>query len=420
MLPLTDQSLVIIDGVRTPFAKFQTDLAPASAVDLGRTAVAALLARTDLDPSLIDETLFGCVAQPADAANLARVIALRAGIPEEIPAMTVQRNCASGLEALTLAADRIAGKRGEVFVVGGVESMSQIPLLVPPQTSQKLSDWQRAKTGAQRARAVSAFRLSDLSPIIALRLGLYDPVVGMNMGETAELLAREFRISRKEQDAFALRSHEKATAAMEWLQTEIVPVYRASKTNQVVTTDNGIRPNQNLAALAKRTPVFDRNTGTVTAGNASQITDGAVALLVMTLGKANQLGFTPLGRLVDHVYTGCDPRRMGLGPVQAIKGLCENAKLCPEDMDLVEINEAFAAQVLSVLVALEKEGLPVQRETLNPQGGAIALGHPVGASGARLALTALYQLKHRDQQRALISLCVGGGQGGAAILERIP
>ncbi len=426
---MTAPRLVIIDGVRTPFCKMGTDLARLGADELGRIAVNALLTRTGLDPALIDEVIFGCVAQPAEAANVARVIALRAGIPEAVPAFTVHRNCASGLEAFTQAFEKMAAGRGSIFLVGGTESMSLVPLLFKPSAAAKFGHVARAKSAFQKLRSIAAFRPSDFQPRIGLQLGLTDPVCGMNMGETAELLAREHSITRELQDAFALESHTRALAAREKLAEEICPVYLPSKSP--VTSDNGPRQNQSLELLGRLKPVFDKKTGTVTAGNASQITDGAVALLVMTEAKAQELGFTPLGALTGYAYAGCDPARMGLGPVFAMAKAEEKTGLNLEQADLVEINEAFAAQVLAVLKCLKSEEFArkflrrdrhlgkIPKDRLNVNGGAIALGHPVGATGARLVLSSLKELERRQAKRALVSLCVGGGQGAAIWLERL-
>jgi len=418
---MKNSRLAIVDGVRTPFCKAGTDLASLGADELGRIAVNALLTRTGLDPELVDEVIFGCVAQPADATNIARVIALRAGIPESVPAMTVQRNCASGCEAVTLAQERLLAGRGSIFIVGGTESMSNIPFLFRQRTAEKFSRLSRAKNLGQRLQSISAFRPSDFLPRIGLMLGLSDPVSGLNMGETAEVLAREYGIKRDEQDAFALESHKRAVAAQEKLSQEICPAFLPSKA-AVVTKDNGPRENQSTEALAKLRPVFDRRTGTVTAGNASQITDGAVALLVMSEEKAERLGYSPLGFLSGYAYAGCDPSRMGLGPVYAITEAEAKTGLSPADADLIEINEAFAAQTLAVLKCSARSvphspgEIPIEK--INVNGGAIALGHPVGATGARLVLSSLKELQRRNAKRALVTLCVGGGQGAALWLER--
>jgi acetyl-CoA C-acetyltransferase/acetyl-CoA acyltransferase len=291
--------------------------------------------------------------------------------------------------------------------------MSQVPLLYAESAARKFGALARARGVAAKAVAVSAFRPWDFKPRIALKMGLTDPVSGLNMGETAELLAREFGISRERQDEFALRSHQRAVAARERLAEEICPVYLAS--GKAVIEDHGPRADESPEMLARLKPVFDRRHGSVTAGNSSQITDGAVAMLVMAESRAAALGLKPLGRLAGWAYTGCDPARMGLGPASAIRRLEQTAGRGPRDVDLIEINEAFAAQVLAVLDKLDE----VPEDRLNVNGGAIALGHPVGATGARLTLTALKELKRRGGKWAIVSACVGGGQGSALLLERV-
>jgi acetyl-CoA acetyltransferase family protein len=414
---MNSEPIVVIAGVRTPFTKLGTSLAGVGAADLARAAMLGVLVRTAVDPGRINEVILGCVAQPADAPNLARVAALRSGIPKHVPAVTVQRNCASGMEAITQAWLRIQCGEGDLYLVGGVESMSGIPLLFPRSAGRKFASLVGGKGLLQKARAAATLRPRDFFPTAALKLGLSDPVSGLNMGETAEILAREFGIGRDEQDAFALRSHARAAAAAEKLAEELVPVYDTAR-GLAVTRDNGVRPNQTIEALAKLRPVFEPETGTVTAGNSSQITDGAVALLIGTKAAASKLSIEPLGTIRGFAYAGCDPERMGLGPVYAIERLLERLRLTIEDADLVEINEAFAAQVLAVLRKLKAEGIgEIPDEKLNVNGGAIALGHPVGASGARLVLTALKELRRREAHDALVSLCVGGGQGAALWLE---
>ncbi|MBI4626785.1 MAG: thiolase family protein [Verrucomicrobia bacterium] len=424
------EAAYIVAGVRTPFCKMGTALAGADAIDLGRAAAAAVLARTGLDPAEIDEVIFGCVGQPIDAANAGRVIALRAGVPERVAAMTVQRNCASGFEAITQAAEKIAAGRGDIFLVGGTESMSRYPLLYGDRAAKKFGELAKARTAGQQLAALLRFRPGDFAPRVSLQLGLADPVCGCNMGQTAETLAREWRITRDAQDQFALRSHQRAAAAKPRLAEETTPVYpRGGGAPVSVTEDNGVRANQSLDALAKLRPVFEKRGGTVTAGNASQITDGAVALLVMSEGGLKRTGLAPLGRLVDYAYAGCEPARMGLGPVYAIARAEQRSGLGLKDAELIEINEAFAAQVLACRAAGESADFgrrqlgragalgEIPHEILNVNGGAVALGHPVGATGARLVLTALKELQRRRARRALVSLCVGGGQGGALWLE---
>ena len=427
-----NQPIYLVDGVRTPFAKMGTAFAETDAVELGRVAVRELLARTGLDPAIVEEVIIGCVAQPADAANISRVIALRAGVPDTVTAITVHRNCASGFEAVTQAAEKMLVGRGDVFVVGGTENMSLVPLLYSNTAAKKFGLLARAKTMGQKLGVMSSFRPEDFAPRVGLQLGLSDPVSGLNMGQTAENVARDFGITREMQDQFALQSHLKAVAARDRLAQEITPVYlpKPRDGKAYLDEDNGPRKGQTIEALAKLKPVFEKISGTVTAGNASQITDGATALLMMTEKALKASGLTPLGRLVAYRYAGCDPSRMGLGPVYAIHKAEQKDGLGLKDADLIEINEAFAAQVLGCQLAAkdarycrEKLGRDsalgeIPDEILNVNGGAIALGHPVGVTGARLVLTALKELARRNQKRALVSLCVGGGQGGALWLER--
>jgi len=424
------EPLYIVDGVRTPFAKMGTSLAGCDATELGRTAVAAVLTRTALDPALIDEVIFGCVGNPADAANVSRVIALRAGVPESVPAMTVSRNCASGFEAITQASDKAANGRGDIFLVGGAESMSNYPLLYNASAVKKYAALGKARTFGQKAAALLAFRPADFAPRVALMLGLTDPVCGLGMGQTAELLARDWQLTRAQQDQFAVQSHQRAEAARDKFKDEITAVYpRGGREAQAVVSDNGVREGQTMEALGKLKAVFEKRGGTVTAGNASQITDGAVALIVMTAAGLKRTGLTPLGKLVGFAYAGCEPARMGLGPVYAMAKAEKLTGFKLADADLIEINEAFAAQVLACRAAAASEEFgrkhlgrdtalgEILLEKLNVNGGAIALGHPVGASGARLVLTALRELQRRGGKRALVSLCIGGGQGGALWLE---
>lgn len=425
------ERMVIIDGVRTPFSKMGTDLAALGAEELGRIAVSTLLLRTGIDRELIDEVILGCVSQPADAANVARVVALRSGIPEHVPAITVHRNCASSFESITQADEKIRAGRGSIFVVGGTESMTQVPLYFSHRAASKFAKLGSAKTLGARLRAITSFRPSDFKPKVGLMIGLTDPVSGLNMGQTAELVARESGITREMQDAFAARSHQRALDARERLDKEICPVYAPPDYRKVVTEDNGPRADSTPERLARLRPVFEKGSGTVTAGNSSQITDGAVALLVMSESRANELGFEPLGALTGYAYAALDPARMGLGPVHAIARAEEQTKLAVGDADLVEINEAFAGQVLACLDKARSDDYArevlgrdravgeIPEEILNVNGGAIALGHPVGATGSRLALTSLLELRRRDAKRALVTLCVGGGQGGALWLERL-
>ena len=428
-----DHPIYIVDGVRTPFAKMGTAFAATAASELGRVAVAELRARTGVDPATIAEVIIGCVAQPADAANIARVIALRAGIPDTVSAVTVHRNCASGFESVTQAAEKMLVGRGDTFLVGGTENMSLVPLLYSQVAARKFTTLARAKTMKEKLAVATSFRPEDFKPRIGLQMGLSDPVSGLNMGQTAENVSRDFGITREDQDKFSLQSHLKAVAARDKLKEEITPVYLPKVRNgqAYLDEDNGPRKGQTLEALAKLKPVFEKVSGSVTAGNASQITDGAVALLMMNEKALKASGLTPLGKLVAFQYAGCDPTRMGLGPVYAIHKSEGRDGLGLKDADLIEVNEAFAAQVIGCQRAArdarycrEKLGRgsalgEIPDEILNVNGGAIALGHPVGVTGARLVLTALKELGRRKAKRALLSLCVGGGQGGALWVEPV-
>ncbi len=425
------RDVVLMDGFRTPFAKAGTALASTPARELGRIAVSELLARHGVNPEEIDEVILGNVAQPSDSTNIARVVALLAGIPESAPAVTVQRNCASGMEAIALAHDRIAAGHAELIVAGGTESMSQIPLYVSERMTRTFERLSRAKSVGARVAAIAGVRIKDLQPRIAILEGLTDPVSGLNMGETAEVLAKEFAISREAQDDFALQSHRRAVAAMDSgrFAEEIVPVF-APPYREAVLEDVGPRRNQSLEALAKLKPYFDRRNGTVTPGNSCGITDGAAAILVASAEKARSLGLKPVGRIRGTAFVGLDPVRMGLGPTHATPVALRRAGARFSEIGLIEINEAFAAQVIANEIAMasakycrEKLGLDgpigeIDRSLLNVNGGAIALGHPVGVSGTRLVLTLLREMRRRDVPLGLATLCVGGGQGGAMVLER--
>ncbi len=424
------ERIAIVDGVRTPFCKMNTAFNFLSAQELGRIAARELIERSGFDVKNIDEVIFGCVGQPADAANIARVIGLTAGIPKTVPAYTVHRNCASGIESVISAAIKIQVGEGRCILAGGTESMSNIPFFYSKAAQEIFMELSKARTLPDRLKAFTKFRPAHLlSPKIGLALGLTDPACGLNMGQTAEVLAKEFGITRQEQDLFSLQSHLKAVAAKAILREEIVPVIPGPKYKEAVVDDNGPREGQTIEALAKLRPFFEKGTGTVTAGNSSQVTDGAAALLVMSESRAKELGLKPLGYIRSHAWAGVEPNRMGIGPAHAIPKALKKAGLKLSDMQAVEINEAFAAQVIACLKAMSStkfaqdfgyDGLlgDIDPAKLNIHGGAIALGHPVGTTGARLILTMLKHLNRTNQNLGLISLCIGGGQGAAVILER--
>jgi len=422
---------IIVGGVRTPFVKAGGPFNHVYAQELGRAVVRELLERFNLDPATVDEVITGNVAG-TDAPNVSRVIALRAGIPKDRVAHTVNRNCASGLEAVTEAYERIRGGRAEAVIAVGVDSMSNIPVLWTKSLTDDFLEMSTSKGRWKKLRALAKIRPRDLAPVIGIKQGLTDPVSGLMMGDTAEKLAREYGISREAQDLFALRSHQRAIAA--WnegrLQDEVMTFYPESS-SAAVTKDVGPRDTQSLESLAKLKPYFDRRWGTVTVGNSCQVTDGAVALLLMNEEKARSLGLPRLGRIRGYAYAGCDPARMGLGPVYSTNRALRQTGMKMKDLELFEINEAFAAQVLACLKCFENppaecagsDGAsvlgPIDESKLNVNGGAISLGHPVGASGARLVLTMLNELGRRKSTVGLATMCVGGGQGGAAIVERL-
>ena len=422
------QPLAVMAAARTPFCKAFTDLKDLSAVDLGSHALTASLGRLGLTPDDVDEVVFGNVAGPPDAANVARVIALRAGVPEDRVAHTVNRNCGSGLESLLAGWHAIADGRARRVVAGGTESMSNIPLLFRAEAAAAWMRLGKAKSFADRLRALGGFRPRHFKPLVGIELGLTDPVSGLNMGETAEVLADEFGISREDQDRYAVESHRRAAAAAErcFLSGEIAAI-RPSE-NVAVDRDNGIRPGQSTEQLAKLRPIFRRD-GTVTAGNSCQVTDGAAAAVLAGADDAGQFDCRPLGYVVDYAIAGCDPRRMGLGPVYATAKLLRQSGLKLSDFDLIELNEAFAAQTLACVRAAEslsfaerELGLDrplgaMEPEKLNVNGGAIALGHPVGTTGMRLVMTLLRALRQAGLRRGLATLCIGGGQGMAILLE---
>lgn len=413
--------LAVLAGVRTPFAKAFGSLDRVPADQLGRVTMEAALPRAGMRPTDVDEVVFGNVAGQPDASNVARVIALRSGIPQDRIAHTVNRNCASGLEAVVTAWQILAEGRANTVVAGGTESMSNVPFLWSRKARDWFFAWKRAGFAAKFG-LLAKLRPSFFNPVPALELGLTDPTCGLNMGQTAEILAREFGITREQQDQFALASHQRAVAAWKrgFFADEVVPVVGVDR-------DTGPRPNQSLEALAKLKPIFEKSNGTVTAGNSCPITDGAAAAVVTLAENANDR--QPLGYIRDYAIAGCDPTRMGLGPVYAINKLLRHSGLSLTDFDLIEINEAFAAQVLACKGALVSDDfarreLGAERaiglldlEKVNVNGGAIALGHPVGSSGTRLIITLLRALRERGLKRGLASLCVGGGQGAAVWVE---
>ncbi|MCK5640560.1 MAG: thiolase family protein [Gammaproteobacteria bacterium] len=428
------REVVVVAGIRTPLGKAGGAFDQFGAVDLGAITVREVLARSPLTRDDIDQVIIGNVIQPAEAANISRVIALTAGIPRSVPAHTVQRNCASGMQAVSDAAEKILSARADVVLAGGVESMTHVPLLFHDQFRAAMAKLPRAKSVQQKLSVAAELAKAPWKPRIALLEGLTDPIVNLNMGQTAEVLAREFGISRQQQDEYALASHQRADAAWEsgWFEEEVMHVFPPPGYS-AVHRDEGIRGKQSMQALARLKPTFERPLGTVTAGNSSQITDGATMLLLTHRAKAEAEDWPILGYLYDWAYAGCDPERMGLGPVYAAHRLLKRRGLTVADLARLEINEAFATQVLACAKAMGSKQFAADKlgssqamgepdpANLNVHGGAVAIGHPVGMSGARLVLTLLHQLK-RDTGGGIgvASLCIGGGQGGAVLMGSEP
>jgi len=421
--------IVIVDGLRSPIAKANGVLNNLSVDSLGSIIAKELVLKTQIPYELFDEVIIGNVAQPADKANVARVMAVKAGFPQSIPSYTVHRNCASGMQAISSAIEKIKSDQGSLYLVGGIESMSNIPLLFQDSFKDFMTKFTYSKGFKNKLSSLSSFEFKSLKPIIGLLSGLTDPISGKIMGITAENLANEFNISREAQDEYALNSHLKAQKAQEnnaW-ESEIHPIMTK---DSAFLKDDGIRYHQTKVALGKLKPIFDRVSGTVTAGNSSQVSDGACMLIVTTLSKAKELNLEPLGVVKDYAYAGLEASRMGLGPVYATKKLFDKTDTKLEDIDLIELNEAFAAQVLANQEAFKSTKFckktfkskalgEINPDILNINGGAIALGHPVGMSGARIVLTALKQLEKENKKRALATLCVGGGQGASFLLEAL-
>jgi acetyl-CoA acyltransferase len=434
------REVVIVDGVRSPFVKSGAEFGKVRAQEIGRVPMRELVERLELGDGhgdkarvKVDEVCVGNVGSPEDAANIARVIAMEAGLHNSIPAYSVHRNCASGMEAIMQGWIKIGTGQCDVMLVGGVESMSNMPLIYRPEAVDFFGKMMRAKTPMQKIMNLLKMPLGRfLNPIVAIQEGLTDPFCGMNMGQTADLLAKEWRITREDQDRFACESHRRAVAATEngKLGQEMVHVPLPMKYVTSVDKDIGPRKGQTMEQLAKLKPYFDRVNGTVTVGNACPITDGAAMLALMSEEKAKAAGYKVLGRIKTAVFTGHEPERMGLGPAYAIHAALKKSGMKLSQMDIIEINEAFAAQVIACTKALaskdwcaeklgESEAVgTIDVAKLNPNGGAIALGHPVGSSGARIVLTALKELNRANKQFGIASLCIGGGQGGAVVVER--
>lgn len=419
----------VVDGSRTPFLKARGGPGPFKAVELAVAAGQPLLLRQPFEAEQLDEVILGCVAPGPDEANIARISALRLGCGERVPAWTVQRNCASGMQALDAAFHNIADGRSDLVLAGGVEAMSHSPVLLSEGMVAWLADWRRARGPLAKARQLARLRPRDLAPVVGLLRGLRDPVVGISMGQTAENLAHRFGITREQMDRFAMHSHQRLAQAIEagHLADELAIAY--TKDGRHFDRDDGLRADTDMQQLARLSPVFDRPFGSVTAGNSAQVTDGAAWLLLASERAVKAHDLPVLGRIVDSEWAGLDPAQMGLGPVHASVPLLKRKRLALDAIDYWEINEAFAAQVLACTAALQDDGYCRQElglrkamgeippERLNVDGGGISLGHPVGASGARIVLHLLHVLRRENARRGVATLCIGGGQGGAMLVE---
>ena len=426
----TRRDVYIIDGSRTPFLKARGKQGLFSASDLAITAGRELLARQPFAPTDLGEVVLGCMIPSPDEANIARVLSLRLGCGKSVPAWTVQRNCASGMQALDSASKDIATGRHDLVLAGGTEAMSRAPLLFNHRMVNWLAGFWGAKTIGAKLKQFLQFRPSFLAPVISLIRGLSDPIVNLSMGQTAENLVYRFHISREQMDEFALESHRRVIAAREHHYfSDVVPAFGNS--GEYYVEDDGVRRETTLDKLASLPPFFDKKFGSVTAGNSSQVTDGATLLLLASQAAIKKYKLPVLARIVDTEWAGLDPAEMGLGPVYATAKLLQRYNLRLEDIDYWEINEAFAAQVLACLLAFESEeycrdylGLDhalgkINPKRLNVDGGAIALGHPVGASGARIVLRLATILKREGAKRGIATICIGGGQGGAMLIENV-
>ena len=421
--------VAIIDGVRTPFAKAGTALKGLSAIDLGKIAVSELVQRTDLDPALIDLLVFGTVIPSVLAPNIAREIALMPLLPKSVQAWSVSRACASANQAITDAADQIALGHAHFAIAGGAESLSNVPILHSRGFSDALVAASKAKTLGQRLQAFAKVRAKDFIPITP---AIAEPTTGESMGQSAEKMAKLNAITRAEQDQLALASHTNAAqgTADGRLTAELAPAFIPPRYAEAITQDNGIRTDTTMEALSVLKPVFDRRYGTVTAGNASPLTDGGGAVLLMSEERAKSLGFRPKAYIRSYAYAALDPGEQLLqAPVLAAPMALQRAGLTLRDIDLVEMHEAFAAQVLSNLRGFESQQWAeragfskpvgeVDRSTLNVMGGSLAIGHPFGATGARITTTLVNELERRGGQFGLMTVCAAGGLGFSMVVER--
>ena len=423
------KAIYVVDGARTPFLKAQKGPGPFAASDLATQAGRALLLRQPFLPSDLDEVILGCAAPSPDETNIGRMVALRLGCGKKVPGWTVMRNCASGMQAIDSAIANIQCGRSELVLAGGTDALSRAPLLYSDAMVRWFAGMMSQRSAGQKARHFLKLRPAALlSPVIGLMKGLTDPVVGLLMGQTAENLAWKFGIDRQQMDEFAVRSHQKALAGREAGHFgEIVPLVDGE--GKVYAEDDGVRADASMAGMTKLKPFFDKKYGNITAANSSQITDGAAWVLLASEEAVQKWQLKPLGKIVDSQWSGLEPEQMGLGPVHAATPILQRHGLALADIDYWELNEAFAAQVLGCLAAWRDDdycrehlGLPgalgeIDASRLNVDGGAVSIGHPVGASGARIVLHLLQVLRRQGGRRGIATICIGGGLGGAMLVE---
>lgn len=425
------RDVYIVDGARTPFLKVRGKPGPFSASELAINAGKELLQRQPFSPEELDEVVIGCIVPAADEANIGRIISLRLGCGKDVPAWTVQRNCASGMQAIDSAAKDIASGRHDLVLAGGTEAMSRAPLLFDDGMVNWLSGNREAKGFGPKVKSFMKIRPNFFIPVISLIKGLSDPIVNLSMGQTAENLAYRFNISREAMDKFSIESHQFAANGQDQhhFDNEVLAAYGLK--GDFYLADDGVRRDSSMEKLAKLKPVFDKKFGNVTAGNSSQISDGSALLLLASQDAIRKYNLPVLAKIIDVEWSGLDPAEMGLGPAYASSALMKRQAMKLDDIDFWEINEAFAAQVLGCLAAFEDQNYckkylklegalgSIDRSKLNTDGGAIAMGHPVGASGARIVLHLAQVLKREGAKKGMASICIGGGQGGAMLIENI-
>ena len=425
------KTIYVVDGARTPFLKAQKGPGPFAASDLATQAGRALLLRQPFEPSDLGEVILGCAAPSPDETNIGRMVALRLGCGKKVPGWTVMRNCASGMQAIDSAIANIQCGRSELVLAGGVDALSRAPLLYSDAMVRWFAGMMSLRTAGQKLQHFLKLRPAMLlTPVIGLMKGLTDPVVGLLMGQTAENLAWKFGISRQQMDEFAVRSHQRSIAGRQAGHlAEIVPVVDGQ--GNVYAEDDGVRADATLAGMAKPKPFFDKKYGNITAANSSQITDGAAWVLLASEEAVQKWGLKPIGKIVDSEWAGLEPEQMGLGPVHASTPILQRHGLSLADIDYWELNEAFAAQVLACQAAWKDDAycreqldLPgalgeIPEDRLNVDGGAVSVGHPVGASGARIVLHLLHVLRRNQAKRGIATICIGGGLGGAMLVESL-